>query len=96
MTLKKNEIELIGKWIFKDGEMVEDPTTKRINLLIDNFLIKVATDISGWNTLYQDSNDNRYWELIYSDSDSQGGGSPSLINLTKEDAILKFNINDSK
>ena len=44
MNLEKEEIELIGEWIFQNGEMVEDSVAKRINLLKDDFLIKVATD----------------------------------------------------
>lgn len=96
MNLEKEEIELIGEWIFQNGEMVEDSVAKRINLLKDDFLIKVATDESGWNTLYKDPEDNRYWELTYRNSDLQGGGAPLLTNLNKESALLKYNIDDSQ
>lgn len=96
MNLKKEEIELVGEWVFQNGEIIENSVAKRINLLKDNYLIKVTTDKSGWNTLYQDPEDKRYWELTYRDSELQGGGAPLLTNITKEDAILKFNLDDSQ
>jgi len=91
-VFKKNETILTGKWIIKSEEVVEDDVTKRIKKLINNNLIKISNDITGWDTLYIDPNDNRYWELVYKDSDLQGGGAPSLINISKEKAKLKYNI----
>ncbi|WP_062061796.1 Imm27 family immunity protein [Aquimarina longa] len=96
MDLKKEETKLIGKWIFQDGEVTADSTSKRINFLKDNSLVKVATSESGWDVLYQDPKDKRYWELVYQESELQGGGAPSLINLDKDSVIAKYSINDSK
>lgn len=90
MDIKDNEFELIGNWIFEENKLVEDETTKRINYLINNSLIKIATDKSGWDVLYQDKNDCRYWELIYTTSELQGGGAPSLVNVSTEFAKNKY------
>jgi len=92
MCLKKDEISLIGKWVFKDGKIVEDSVVKRINKLIHNHLVKIASNETGWKTIYKDPNDNRYWVLEYRDSELQGGGAPSLINISKEEANSKYNI----
>ena len=91
MCLKKCETSLIGKWIFENGKIVEDSVTKRINKLINNCLVKITSDKTGWETLYKDPKDNRYWILTYPDSELQGGGAPSLINISKEEASSKYN-----
>lgn len=92
MELQKDEIELLGKWIFHNGKIIENDVIKRINFLKDNDLIKIAVSDSGWETLYRDTNDNRYWELVYNNSEEQGGGAPSLINITKESANEKYKL----
>lgn len=92
LELESNEFELIGNWIFLDNKVIEDETAKRIKYLKDNYLIKIATSDSGWETLYQDPNDKRYWELIYAESDYQGGGAPILMNISIELVAEKYNI----
>ena len=92
MKLQKDEIELLGKWIFHDGKIIENDVIKRINFLMDNDLIKIAVSDNGWETLYQDTNDKRYWELVYNSSEEQGGGAPSLINITEKKAKKKYEI----
>lgn len=93
MNLKKEEKLLSGNWVFENGEILEDPVTKRINNLKDNYLMKIAVDESGWVNLYQDPNDKRYWELKYESSDVHGGGAPLLVNITEKDARERFNFN---
>lgn len=94
MYLKEEEKLLSGKWIFKDGKIEEDSVSKRINWLKDNYLIKIGRDKTGWEILYKDPNDGRYWELIYENSELQGGGAPTLSFISKEEAVLKYNITD--
>jgi len=93
MKLKSNEFELIGNWIYQENEVIEDETAKRVHNLKENYLIKIATDISGWEVLYQDPNDKRYWELTYLHSEYHGGGAPSLININVQLAKKKYGIN---
>ena len=82
MSIENQEIALRGSWKFDGKKVLKDSVCERIEYLISNYLKKVASDSSGWNTLYQDPQDNRYWELIYPNSELHGGGPPSLINLS--------------
>ncbi|HBD27039.1 Imm27 family immunity protein [Flavobacterium sp.] len=91
--IEEKEKELTGNWIFKDGKIVEDETSKRIKFLIDNFLVKIAVSPSGWEKLFQDPNDLRFWELTYNDGEFHGGGAPSLRNISKEMAVKNYSLN---
>jgi len=73
-------------------KMTADNECKRIEWLINNCLLKVTTDSSGWDILYKDLNDNRYWELIFHEGELHGGGPPSLIFLTEAQAKEKYNL----
>jgi len=81
--IDSNENVLIGNWIL-NGLIVEgDAVTKRIRELTSNYLIRIGSDESGWNILYQDPEDLRYWELTYPDSYLQGGGPSTLKNISE-------------
>jgi hypothetical protein len=81
---------LIGSWILKNGQVVSDDTSNRIDYLIQNVLKKLASSDDGWSILYLNPKDSRYWELVYHSSDLHGGGSPTLKCISKENAILKY------
>ena len=65
---------------------------KRIETLIKDYLVKITTDETGWDVLYQDPEDNRYWELTYPESELHGGGAPVLRHLSVVEAHDKYNI----
>jgi hypothetical protein len=88
--INNNEFKLKGKWLFENNKVIEDEICQKINYLKDNYLIKISTSTSGWEILYQDPNDKRYWELIYEHSEYNGGGPPTLINISKEDVANKY------
>ncbi|HWW39596.1 Imm27 family immunity protein [Pedobacter sp.] len=90
MNFSKNEKELIGHWEFRDGKMNDDENAKRVEWLIKNHLKKVGSDESGWDILYIDPEDNRLWELIYFHGEMHGGGPPSLVNISEEEADKKY------
>ncbi|MES2416533.1 MAG: Imm27 family immunity protein [Bacteroidota bacterium] len=92
MIISFNETKITGNWILDGAKVVEDENCKRINWLRSNYLMKIATDETGWIILYQDPEDKRYWELVYEHGELQGGGPPSLIQLSKEEATLKYAI----
>lgn len=92
MKIEKNETEIVGKWIFTGGKMITDEQCEKIQWLTTNYLKKIALDKAGWDVLFQDHNDNRYWELIHPNSDMHGGGPPSLILLSELEARDKYNI----
>lgn len=92
MKLANTQDNLIGKWIYENGVMRKDETTHQIEWLINNHLKKIATDKTGWDVLYLDPDDKRLWELTYPQSEMHGGGPPSLINISNEEAKKKYSI----
>ena len=57
---------------------------------IDSNCTKIANDDSGWETLYKANSTNEYWILSYPNSGEHGGGEPSMILVTPEEANEKF------
>jgi hypothetical protein len=90
MQLSNKNEKLIGKWIYENGSVRKDEVSEQIEWLIYHQLKRIATDKSGWDVLYVDPFDNRLWELIYPESEMQGGGPPSLICISKEEANKKY------
>jgi hypothetical protein len=45
--------------------------------------------VGGWEKLYRDPEDGRYWFLTYPFSELQGGGPPSLINQQLNQSEIK-------
>ncbi|KRT66821.1 MAG: hypothetical protein XU11_C0004G0073 [Candidatus Dadabacteria bacterium CSP1-2] len=90
--LKPNEQKLVGKWLLVNNKIVGDETCERIEELIDSYLTKLATDESGWDVLYQDPKDGRYWELTYPQSELHGGGPATLTCVSQEYAFQKYKL----
>jgi hypothetical protein len=89
-SLRADEFELVGSWIASHGRMAIDATTERINWLVEKELIHLATDATGWENLYCDPKDGRYWELTFPLSELHGGGPPKLTALSAPDALKKY------
>lgn len=85
-----SESEIVGQWIAKGGAVVEDENCKRISWLVQHKFELKGRDSSGWDTLYLDRSDGRFWELLYLNSDQQGGGPPSLRLISKDVARQKY------
>lgn len=92
IKLKPHETELRGDWQLADSSVGLDNVSKRIEDLVANYLIEVAVDESGWNKLFQDPEDKRYWELIYPESEMHGGGPPLLKKISLLEAKRKYEI----
>ena len=90
MKLRRKETDLTCRWVVVDGKIAVDATCKRIKWLISEYLEKVATDWSGWEVLYRDPQDGRYWELTYPYGEMHGGGPPRLTCLSTEQAQRKY------
>jgi len=88
--LRPDERELIGEWIRVDDQIDGDYTCKRIQFLTEEYLKELGKDWSGWETLFRDPTDGRYWERTYPHSDWHGGGPPALFNLSEEEAREKY------
>lgn len=85
-----SEQEIRGKWIFQQGAVLADDNCQRIELLITEHLQKLGSDASGWDQLFLDPDDGRYWELTYPDSEQHGGGAPLLKCITENEARAKY------
>jgi len=90
--LRADETELIGQWLVENARVRGDATVERIRWLTTARLRKlgVSPTTGAWETLYQDPSDSRFWELIYPHSEMQGGGPPSLRQLSREEAFSKY------
>ncbi len=91
-SLLNGETELLGSWVNKAGSIIADDVSKRIEALISKELKGVGTSGDGWDALYIDPSDGRYWELTYPDSDSHGGGAPKLSSMTAEQVKAKYGV----
>ncbi|TMU55096.1 Imm27 family immunity protein [Flagellimonas algicola] len=66
-----------------------------MKLNIEN-LKKVASDDTGWNTLYLDEEQQIYWEKTYQNSEIHGGGSPMFLQIELTSTIMeKYNLHKS-
>ncbi|RKS02893.1 Imm27 family immunity protein [Flavobacterium sp. 102] len=92
IELKSDENLLIGSWKMDGGKVVVDEVCERIEKLKDNYLKKVTVDKSGWEILYQDPKDKRYWLLFYSNSEYHGGSAPTLKMITQTEVTEKFGL----
>jgi hypothetical protein len=90
--LEANEVFLEGRWINTGAKVVADDTARRIEELISSQLTKLAASEEGWEVLYLDKRDGRFWELSYPHSGWHGGGPPSLTNVTKDQAERKYRL----
>ncbi len=88
--LKPTEQRLDGQWIVRSAQAAPDPVSERIDWLTVHALRKVATDSTGWDTLFVDPQDGRYWEKLYLHSEMHGGGPPSLICIPQQKAKRKY------
>ena len=90
MMIAPHETVMTGTWVVSHGHVTGDETCERIVTLSRNYLVKVGHDPSGWDVLYRDPTDRRLWELIYPQSQMQGGGPPELRCLSLADASRKY------
>lgn len=89
--LSKDEAYLKCEWLFNKGKVTGNDTCERIEYLITTFE-KLGTASGGWETLYKDNSDGRYWELTYEHSEMHGGGPQSLRNISEAEAKEKYKL----
>lgn len=92
MKIHPDETEIRGSWTQSGKDVVADDACRRIDQLVSSYLEMVGHDASGWDALYRDPADGRYWELLYPQSDLHGGGPPVLRNVSPEDARSKYGV----
>ncbi|MGE0364310.1 MAG: Imm27 family immunity protein [Phycisphaerales bacterium] len=57
-----------------------------------NVLVRIGSSTDGWDTLYRDPGDNRLWELLYPQGHMQGGGPPTLRQISGSEAQAKYDL----
>lgn len=86
--------ELSGTWIMQGKTLIADRTCRRIERLIANSLEEIAVSTEGWEMLYKNPTDGRYWELTYPNSEGHEGGPLKLTVMSPEEAEFKYHINN--
>ena len=89
--LETGENELIGEWIRAGAQVHGNDVCARIQWLTSEVLQQVGVDkeSGGWDKLFRDPSDGRYWLLTYPHSDMHGGGPPTLKHLPLKDHEVK-------
>jgi hypothetical protein len=95
MELRPNEKVLTGSWIADGGVVRADDVCRRIEWLIESQLERLATDATGWDTLYRDPRDGRLWERTYRQGEMHGGGPPQLSVVAPEVAATKYRVSSA-
>ncbi len=90
--LLADETELIGRWIVLDLDVEDDEVSERIKWLVANRLQRLTTSPSGWETLFQDPRDSRFWELSSPQGAPEGWGPPRLRYLSLAEATAKYRL----
>jgi hypothetical protein len=90
--LQSDDSLLTGYWLVQNGKAHGDAACERIEWLLSHHLLKVADSLEGggWETLYRDPDDGRYWERTFPQGELQGGGPPQLRCLTADEARQKY------
>ena len=89
-NISKTTSELKGTWKVIDGKIIADSVCERIEQLISSHLSEITRDSSGWDVLYRDPDDGRYWELVYLEGHLPGGGPPTLRFLKDAEVKNKY------
>lgn len=89
-----DELIIVGRWILKDGQMLADANCERIHSLVTTHLVRIdaSPHSGGWETLYRDPSDGRYWERVYPQGEVHGGGPPTLRVIEAEAAGRKYRL----
>ena len=92
MNLRPDEVEITGAWIFEGGRVRGDAACDRIEQLLAGVLQRLgaSADSGGWDTLYRDPADGRFWEHTYPRSYMHGGGPPKLATIPRDEAIRRY------
>ena len=89
--ISPEETRLLGS-AMRDGKLLVDrEACRRIDWLASAVLEHrgVGKESGGWERLYRDPADGRYWSLTYPHGEMQGGGPPALTHLELTEAEIK-------
>lgn len=90
--LGAEERRLAGAWIEDDGR-TPDEVDRRIFWLVTRRLVLRGMAHAGWEQLYRDPRDGRFWELTFPHGSLHGGGPRLLTCVGAEVARAKYGVN---
>ena len=90
--LAPDETELVGEWLDTGNRIEGDAVAARIEWLVADCLLALATDARAGSTLYRDLRDGRLWELSYPYPHLARGGPPALRVVPREVAIRRYHV----
>jgi hypothetical protein len=90
--LGPDEQRLDGAWLDTPDGTVGDEVDRRIFWLVRHSLRPVAMTQGGWDQLFVDPRDGRYWELTFPYGSLHGGGPRRLTTLPRDVAVSKFGL----
>jgi hypothetical protein len=88
MSIGPEEVLIEGAWVMKDGRLVSDANQKRIDSFATSELNRLGSASGGWEFLYRDPQDGRYWEMSFPRGEMHGGG-PGLLRMPDGDEARK-------
>ncbi len=86
------ETEIVGNWVVIKGSVQGDERCDRVDELTRSYLERLgySPESGGWDTLFRDPTDGRFWERLYPQSYMHGGGPPALKLLSDDEAKEKY------
>jgi hypothetical protein len=90
--LGADERQLTGSWVAPQGSTVHDEVDRRILWLVSRRLAARGVANGGWDQLYQDPRDGRFWELTFPQGSLHGGGPRRLECVTALVAAEKYGV----
>ena len=82
----------MGEWLDTGSRIEGDAVSARIEWLVSDSLLEIASDGSGWSTLYRDLRDGRLWERTHPHSHLARGGPPRLSVIAPDAAARKYGV----
>jgi hypothetical protein len=88
--LGPGETDLVGGWDRSGAAPRLDAVDRRIFWLVTKRLVPRGTASGGWEQLYMDPRDGRYWELTFPEGSLHGGGPRRLTWVSESAARAKY------
>jgi hypothetical protein len=90
--LTPDEHLLVGAWAEDANRTTHDEVDRRILWLVTRRLVACGHAGGGWDQLYQDPRDGRFWELTFPQGSLHGGGPRRLESVGASLAREKYGV----